>query len=444
MEYYAQKRKDSPRFLYRTFAVALAGATSEQERAHVVSAFSDTIATLTISGAWHNMKWCLPPALSAVLTSEEARTITSALERKRAARTDRLLSVFPLCSDEYSTSTAFLNAVFGTRRYPIIDRDTRIFTLGSCFARNIAHHLKAMGYQTTPFVQSEDLNSPFSNAQMLTVCRAPVNAQRAYVHHWIDILYPNHPKPAAAVADALDRLNDLRNLIEKSDVLVVTCGNVLDYFLSGQSDGTPLNSRVAPKFLSVSFKEDVDVRLDLTHKLKAAGADFRLGTHTEVTDSLASLYSSIRALNTRASVLLTLSPIPIDSALGLSNVASPSAIEVDCISKSLLRVAIHELLTANRHDHDLLYFPSFEIIRWIAPCFDSAVFGKEDASARHVSQEILTGVYDYFLRRFATLPAECITREVADLSSHSHRVCTTDGGSDSRWHRLVSRISQWF
>ena len=46
-------------------------------------------------------------------------------------------------------------------------------------------------------------------------------------------------------------------------------------------------------------------------------------------------------------------------------------------------------------DNFLYYLPSYEIVRWIAPLTGIPVFGKEDASSRHVSNIILNAACDF-------------------------------------------------
>lgn len=402
MEFYGHKSRDLPRFAYRNFLDQLQdSSTNASIRPQLVENFCNYITTLQPSGDWLRMKWCVPPELKAVLTAEEFQKVDAALAEKRRRRNEKFLEAYPHCSDEYSTEHTFLDAAFGSKKYPLLDRKTKIFTMGSCFALNIAHYLGKKGYDITPYVQVEDLNSPFSNAKMLEVCVAPEAKRKAYIEHWLKRFYPEHKKINELVAKEMERLDKLRELITNCEFMVVTCGNVLDYFLKEPDSAFSFGSNVAPKFLSVSFKEDVTVRANLTQTMKDAGSEFRLGTYKEVVAAMDSLYQAIRSINPNTHLLLTLSPIPIDSALGINQDTKRGAIEIDCISKSLLRVALYELLEQKtKTDAKLMYFPSFEVIRWVAPNKDAAVFGKEDANSRHISQDVLSGIYDYFIYKF--------------------------------------------
>ncbi|MDE3037455.1 MAG: GSCFA domain-containing protein [Pseudomonadota bacterium] len=201
----------------------------------------------------------------------------------------------------------------------------------------------------------------------------------------------------------LRKLEHLYAALKSCEFLIVTCGNVLDYFMPQLSAEYEVGPAVAPKFLAISSNEDIILRSHLTGKLKEAGAVFRVGRYVEVGQAVDSLYAAIRAINPSAVLLLTLSPVPIDSAIGLRQ--KLSAVEIDCISKSMLRVALQELMEKHASDAKLFYFPSFEIVRWVGACMNGAIFGGEDAASRHVSQTILNGVYDYFIHKFVkTMP----------------------------------------
>jgi hypothetical protein len=132
--------------------------------------------------------------------------------------------------------------------------------------------------------------------------------------------------------------------------------------------------------------------------LRQVGAELRLGTFEETKTAINRLYRSVRAINPAAPIVFTLSPVPIDSVLGIHKPLPYGAIETDCISKSTLRVAIAELLPAwdNASVH---YFPSYEIVRWVGAMLDIPIFGAQDAASRHVSEEILNAVYAFFLRK---------------------------------------------
>src|SRR5258708_12331371 len=82
-----------------------------------------------------------------------------------------------------------------------------------------------------------------------------------------------------------------------------------------------------------------------------------------------------------ATIFLTLSPAPLNYSFEFT-----STIVGDCLSKSVLRVAINDVLSAK--PAGVRYWPSFEAVRWVGPHL-VPVFGAEDDPPRHVSEFIV-------------------------------------------------------
>ncbi len=402
MDFYSGKDRGLPRFIYRNFADAMAPQTIPEKRADLVAQLIGFFASLQPSGDWQKMKWSLPPRVRAALTADEQAALDAVLAPKASKRNPRLLEVFPHCADEFSTDITFLDAVFGNTRHGIITQETAVLTIGSCFANNIARFLQSQSFNVTNFPLAEDLNSPFSNAKLLSVCAASDAQRNAYITHWVNTIYPHNAglDIPAHITKEIKRLDDLRAALQHSEFIIITSGNVLDYFITSGSDGFDIGPAVAPKFLSIGQDETIDMRTFMTSKLKEAGAVFRMGNHAEVVQATQAVYQAIRDINPHAHLLFTLSPVPIDSAVGIHQSPRMGAVEMDCISKSLLRVALADRMQAWNADSKLHYFPSFEIVRWIGACMDGSIFGAEDAASRHVSQTILSGVYRYFTHKF--------------------------------------------
>jgi hypothetical protein len=82
-----------------------------------------------------------------------------------------------------------------------------------------------------------------------------------------------------------------------------------------------------------------------------------------------------------------------------------SAITADCLSKSTLRLACHEVCAKRP---DIIYWPSFEIVRWLGVHYtrpDRPVFGHEDGIARHVSNWVVDMIIDLFIQHHSPEPA---------------------------------------
>jgi hypothetical protein len=219
----------------------------------------------------------------------------------------------------------------------------------------------------------------------------------------MQVLLPGETAANAAkfAAKENEKLDQLTASIRDADFVIVTAGNVFDFFIDPPTDDVAPEIPVAPKFLRSSNTEDMELRNSVAAALKGAGAKFRMANFAETAASLRALHTAIRKINPQAHFLFTLSPVPIDSAIGVEAEGGLAAMELDCVSKSTLRTALHELLGEwAKTDPRVYYFPSFEIVRWIGAMLPIPIFGNEDAAARHVSADILNAVYGHFLSRF--------------------------------------------
>jgi len=379
---------------YRFLAIKLSKSQDASERLSLINTFLDELEHKAKSGIHLKMKLVFPIVLQKITTPDEAHFIRDRLEKLRERRNQRLLNIYPVCSDEFTLEPDFLDASFGTQKTPLFGPDTPIFTFGSCFAHNIAIHLHELKYKVNPFKLSEDLNSPFSNALMMEIAASP-DAENI-VHWWLDrLVYAEDMQ--AVVKREMRHLNVLRKAVESAQVMIVTLGNVLDHHLTNAIElPVALNARVVPKFFRSTSLEDVESQTKVVGAFSKAGGVFRMGTFDETIGAIRAMHDALRKINPHAAIIYTLSPVPIDSAIGLAG--AHNAVEIDCLSKSTLRTAIGQLIPGWTNTY---YFPAFEIVRWFGGMLMVPQFGDEDANARHVSERILKSVYAFFIRRHA-------------------------------------------
>ena len=98
----------------------------------------------------------------------------------------------------------------------------------------------------------------------------------------------------------------------------------------------------------------------------------------------------LRTLNPNASICFTLSPVPLNVSF-----VGYDAITGDCISKSTLRIAIQNVIQ-RQQNKNVSYFPSFEIVRWLAPMYEQP-FGKDDGSMAHVNDSLIEDIVHSFI-----------------------------------------------
>ena len=89
----------------------------------------------------------------------------------------------------------------------------------------------------------------------------------------------------------------------------------------------------------------------------------------------------------------TVSPIPLH---GVKLAGSISALEFDAISKSRVRLGLE--LFSRRSLPNTIYWPSYEIVRWIAPMCNSLAEIWRDP--RHLSDEVIDAICGSFVQRF--------------------------------------------
>jgi hypothetical protein len=212
---------------------------------------------------------------------------------------------------------------------------SRFFLEGSCFAENLHAELKQSGYPCFYNGVVEALNSPLANKVYLAMLKEAIN-------------------------------DPVRAEMQKADIFILTIGVAPSWF--ARSDG---------QFVLVPDLRNIGMYLQRTPTVK------------EATEALVDVIKSIREINPAIQIVLTLSPVPLRRTIEFS-----SAIVADCLSKSILRAAIHETLVACG-DSKTIYFPSFEIVRWVGSHAGNA-FGDEGMPS-HISKEYVKHIIASFL-----------------------------------------------
>ena len=249
--------------------------------------------------------------------------------------------------------------------------DSRFFTLGSCFAGNLASRLRERGYPVHWEDIGEEVNSTFAN-------RALIN--------WVE----NGPRdqPTSVMQDLYgDAARErLREAIASSDVFVMTLGVAAGFFREDTGGFA---------FLPMRKRATVEALL--------LGHVMRTTTVAENVANVGWIIDAVRRLARRPPrIVLTVSPVPLS---GTSEFAS--AITADALSKSTLLLTAHETVSARSGD-GVGYWPSFEMVRWLGAHLGAEhppVFGAEDGSSRHVSDWLVDIIIGKFLEHHSAAPA---------------------------------------
>jgi len=404
VDFYGGKPSSLPRFVYRRLVAAL-NANPEGREAALAAATDELL-----SGAnpdLRKFKFTPPAFLQAALRPQEAELFAARIAQRRE-HAARLKMVFPHVSDEFGLDPGFLLSVLDMDGGPSVAAPGRFFTIGSCFARNIAEFLIRNGRSAKTFALAEDLNSPISNAFIFDILRRAPADRIALLTSWVRRIFPELDEAACAQVahQRLAGLNEVAASLREADCVVLTLGNVVDFFRDDADAGLPLAEKIFPKFVAMPGDEDIAVRSNAAARLKKQGATLRLASYGETQEALCACIAGIRR-ETAAPIVVTLSPVPVDSVIGLAGDLK-TAIEVDCVSKARLRSAFDEAAAGLRETYGPIhYFPSFEIVRWIGPMLPIPAFGYDDAASRHVSSPILDAICQLFLDHFvAWAPGE--------------------------------------
>ena len=123
----------------------------------------------------------------------------------------------------------------------------------------------------------------------------------------------------------------------------------------------------------------------------------------ENADNVRAIIARLREINPGVQIFLTLSPVPLKATFERA-----SAVIADCVSKSTLRLAADQVC-AEEAGRRLVYWPSFEIVRWLSPHFDRdqpPPFGAEDGNTRHVSRWLIRQIVKLFVDFHSVRPAK--------------------------------------
>jgi hypothetical protein len=304
---------------------------------------------------------------------------------------------------------------------PVIDvpfsitRQCRVATAGSCFAQHLSRALARDGYNYYVAEQPDEHTSSLESAQrnfgvfstrsgnVYTARQLVQLIRRAYGEFepeegvwqrndgkYVDALRPRIEPDGFADVESLEasratHLAAVRRMFEELDVFVFTLG--LTEGWQSRIDGTvfPLAPGVAGGELDVRRHRFVNFSV------------------TEVTGDLRSFVPRLRAVNSKARIIFTVSPVPLTATYERQHVLVSTT-----YSKAVLRVAAHEVSSAFR---DVAYFPSYEIITGARP--DQAYF---ESNRRSVRPEGVEHVMRVFSRHYYQTSEPVVVTEQGDGS----------------------------
>tara|TARA_B100000579_G_C22723436_1_gene800570 strand:- start:71 stop:1000 length:930 start_codon:yes stop_codon:yes gene_type:complete len=241
---------------------------------------------------------------------------------------------------------------------PFIEKNHNILAFGSCFATAVSDYLSYKKYSVFNKQYStnshiirygEGMANTFTVVEQLLWGFENKNIEENTWYH-----SPND----SARNDQATREETLV-LLKKIDIFIITVG--LSEVWYNKS-----NNQVFWKAIPID-------------KFDENNHGFRLSTVDENTNNLIKIYSTIKKHLPNAKVIFTLSPIPL-----MATFRPQSCITANSVSKSILRVAIDNMLTKFKNENELFYFPSYEITKdyFVDPFKEDNRHLKDDYTSR--------------------------------------------------------------
>lgn len=283
-------------------------------------------------------------ALALQVSPELLKQYQKQLKRQGSLR-DLGLSYYPrihaLFDDLENSLERF---VFGPGYLPgfRISKNTQIVTMGSCFAENIARFLTSFGFQVSNFASPEEAS--------------PVTFPRL-----VEAIL-NHENASA------------RELIKNSPSLCVI-------FTAGVGEMVQMKNG---ELIDASALKENPARM---RSIEAV----RVFPPEEISASIQAGFAAIKALNPKANLLCTVSPVPLEASFD----NSAGIMVRNAYSKAALMLGVQQ---ACANDYRISYFPSYEIVKEWAPLAGIQAFAANDGQPRHVSRNLVLIICLMFIK----------------------------------------------
>jgi GSCFA family protein len=249
---------------------------------------------------------------------------------------------------------------------PMLSERDQVVAIGSCFAGELRHYLAQAGVDSKRIWVPEGLNNTYALLDFLSWCVSGDTTRTGFrydrdrdgkIRQWVA------PEPRERYS----------TLLAGSGAVVFTIG-LAEVWQDKETGGVFWHG--VPKQI---YDSDRHVS--------------RLTTVEENAANIRRLIDLVRSVSPGAPVVLTLSPVPLKGTFrGISSVSA------DSVSKSVLRVALDEVMGDGRPG--VYYWPSFEIVRSAGLNLSWPAYGVDDGKTRHVSRRLVAEIVDAFIDSF--------------------------------------------
>jgi len=259
---------------------------------------------------------------------------------------------------------------------PILNKNSSVATIGSCFAQELAAAMDSIGikssfqltnllhYNTTSIKQQFQLAfdqwPEYSDENIWKV-------SDGYVHPFNDY-YTTYPSVAELSKSAERIANSYKHTFMTADIIVITLGLI-------ECWRSPVTGNV---FRSIPHPEVMDT---------VEPEFFRLTTAQMMAD-LCDIYRMIKDNNPSAEIVITTSPIPLHNTFTNTDVRIANS-----ESKSRIRAAVSEFIETHP---DVNYMYSYELVMDAKNKFD---YWKEDN--RHIHRHAVDYIMSQFIHQYS-------------------------------------------
>jgi len=213
-----------------------------------------------------------------------------------------------------------------------INHDSKIITVGSCFAQVIGEKLNRNKFDVlaNPF---GTVFNPISILRLLenavsenfVALDSSVQSQGVWFnHHFHSDNYGNTKETLDSLLK--EKLNQVKARLLQTDILILTFGTAFVYKLKSNNE-VVANCHKAP---SINFNKE-------------------LLTVDEIVTTFTSIINQFKIKNLKFKIIITVSPVR----------HTKDTLSLNSVSKSILRLACHEL---SKRFPEVIYFPAYEIM----------------------------------------------------------------------------------
>ncbi|MBL8644433.1 MAG: GSCFA domain-containing protein [Rhodospirillaceae bacterium] len=258
---------------------------------------------------------------------------------------------------------AITNSIIGLDKpkEPFLTTSSKIASLGSCFAEEIANALKTRGHDIIYFFMSERWNSAF--------------AVDVFLAHVID----ETPLPSGFISN-IDKLEEMtqenREKFRAADLFIITFGMSLCWFDANKQLVVEPGKTHTKEGLASSVKNFAMIQTSVEQNEEA----------------ILRCIHRIKRFKPNAEIVITLSPVPM-----LGTVYETSVVQANTVSKAVLRIAIENV--RRKQIDGVRYWPSYEIVNWYGNHVHRS-FGDDDRDERHVRADVINLITDQFVKNY--------------------------------------------